>query len=321
MSETIAAGGNAGNRLAAEHGNAICYSGYRDGQTPRLGLYPTYEQVREDLLILARNWKYLRLYDSSRHAELVLDVIEREGLDFEVMLGAELAAELNNPNCPWGGEFDEQTLAANRRHNDEEADRAIALAGRYPNVVFAVAVGNEAAVEWTDHLVPVERLVSLVKRVKGSVSQPVTSCDNYVPWMHKLDPVVEEVDFISIHTYPVWEYRSIDDALDFSKDNYSAVADRHSGKPVIITEAGWTTASNGRGIEPTNASEELQALYYQQLLDWTASEKILAFVFEAFDEPWKGSSDPLEPEKHWGLFTVDRKPKRVMRAHYDGLLD
>jgi hypothetical protein len=71
----------------------------------------------------------------------------------------------------------------------------------------------------------------------------------------------------------------------------------------------------------TNASEELQALCYQQLLDWTASEKILAFVFEAFDEPWKGSSDPLEPEKHWGLFTVDRKPKRVMRAHYDGLLD
>jgi len=33
---------------------------------------------------------------------------------------------------------------------------------------------------------------------------------------------------------------------------------------------------------------------------WTASEGILTFVFEAFDEPWKGSPDPLEPEKHWG---------------------
>ena len=33
------------------------------------------------------------------------------------------------------------------------------------------------------------------------------------------------------------------------------------------------------------------------------------FVFEAFDEPWKGSADPLEPEKHWGLFTVERQPK------------
>jgi exo-beta-1,3-glucanase (GH17 family) len=82
---------------------------------------------------------------------------------------------------------------------------------------------------------------------------------------------------------------------------------------VIITEAGWTTASNGRGIEPWNANEDLQAHYYEQLLAWTTQEKILTFVFEAFDEPWKGSSDPLEPEKHWGLFYVDRTPKLVMK--------
>ena len=32
-----------------------------------------------------------------------------------------------------------------------------------------------------------------------------------------------------------------------------------------------------------------------------------------FDEPWKGSDDPNEPEKHWGLYTVDRQPKRAMQ--------
>jgi hypothetical protein len=42
-------------------------------------------------------------------------------------------------------------------------------------------------------------------------------------------------------------------------------------------------------------------------------------VFEAFDENWKGSLDPLEPEKHWGLFTVDRRPKLVMQALYPDL--
>ena len=87
----------------------------------------------------------------------------------------------------------------------------------------------------------------------------------------------------------------------------------------MITEAGWTTASNGRGIEPWNASEELQLHYYEELLHWTTEEKILTFVFEAFDEPWKGSPDPLEPEKHWGLFTVDRKPKLAMRKTYPKL--
>jgi exo-beta-1,3-glucanase (GH17 family) len=88
-------------------------------------------------------------------------------------------------------------------------------------------------------------------------------------------------------------------------------------KPVIITEAGWTTASNGRGIDPDNASEALQAAYFQQLMEWTRAEKILTFVFEAFDEAWKGSADPLEPEKHWGLFFSDRTPKLVMQDLYE----
>ena len=46
---------------------------------------------------------------------------------------------------------------------------------------------------------------------------------------------------------------------------------------------------------------------------------MLTFVFEAFDEPWKGSEDPLEPEKHWGLFNVDRTPKLVMQGDYPEL--
>ena len=86
--------------------------------------------------------------------------------------------------------------------------------------------------------------------------------------------------------------------------------------PALIT---WTTASNGRGIEPWNASEELQAHYYEELLEWTTDEKILTFVFEAFDEPWKGSPDPQEPEKHWGLFDVQRKPKLVMQSLYSDI--
>ena len=83
---------------------------------------------------------------------------------------------------------------------------------------------------------------------------------------------------------------------------------------------GWTTTANGRGIDPWNASEELQAKYYEQLLAWTTEEKILSFVFEAFDEPWKGSPDPEEPEKHWGLFKVERTPKLVMQQLYAELM-
>ena len=55
-------------------------------------------------------------------------------------------------------------------------------------------------------------------------------------------------------------------------------------------------------------------------MEWTHDADILTFVFEAFDEPWKGSSEELEPEKHWGLFTVDRQPKLVMQEIFAHLI-
>jgi exo-beta-1,3-glucanase (GH17 family) len=226
---------------------------------------------------------------------------------------------MSNPHCPWGADFSDEVLEANRLGNGKEVQRLIALANEYRDIVFSVSVGNEASVEWTDHMVPVDSLVGYVREVKQSIRQPVTFCENYVPWTYKLEPLAEVLDFIAVHTYPAWEYRSIDDALEYTKQNYYSVVNHYPGKPVIITEAGWTTKANGRGIDPHNASEELQASYYEQLVEWTTENQILTFVFEAFDEPWKGSPDPLEPEKHWGLFYVDRSPKLAMRSVYPEL--
>jgi exo-beta-1,3-glucanase (GH17 family) len=302
--------------LSLPHGNAICYSGYREGQDPNQKLYPTVEQIREDLHLLARHWQLLRLYDCSLHAQRVLQVIEEDRLPFQVMLGAYLGAEMNNFGCPWGGTYTEEQLEANLRENVAEVERLITLARQHESSVFSVAVGNEATVDWTDHYVPVQRMIDYVKRVRSAVRQPVTFCENYVPWQHKLRELVNELDFISLHTYPVWEYKHIHEALDYTKANVASVASLYPSKPIVITEAGWCTASNGRGMHAEHAVQELQAIYYEDLMSWTREAGLLCFVFEAFDEPWKGSPDPLEPEKHWGLFTVDRRPKLVMQAIY-----
>jgi exo-beta-1,3-glucanase (GH17 family) len=302
--------------LQLPQGNAICYSGYREGQDPNRKLFPSVDEIREDLHILKKHWQLLRLYDCSLHAERVLQVIREDALPLQVMLGAYLGAEMNNFGCPWGGTYDEAQLDANRAENDAEVGRLIALARQYDDIVFSVAVGNEATVDWTDHFVPVPRMIEHVRRVKAAVRQPVTFCENYVPWQHKLRDLVAELDFISLHTYPVWEYKHIHEALDYTKANVASVAQLYPDKPIVITEAGWCTNSNGRGMHAEHAVQELQAIYYQDLMDWTRSTGLLCFVFEAFDEPWKGSPDPLEPEKHWGLFTVDRRPKRVMEAVY-----
>ncbi len=306
--------------LQLPQGNAICYSGYRHGQSPNSQIYPTLAEIREDLNILREQWSLLRLYDCSPHAERVLQVIREDGLPLRVMLGAYLGAEMNNFGCPWGATFSEEQLEASRRENAAELERLIALARQYEDIVFSVAVGNEATVDWTDHFVPVSHMIDYVKRVKAQVSQPVTFCENYVPWQHKLRDLVTELDFISLHTYPVWEYKHIHEALDYTKDNVGSVARLYPDKPIVITEAGWCTASNGRGMHAEHAVQELQAIYYQDLMAWTREAGLLCFVFEAFDEPWKGSPDPLEPEKHWGLFTVDRRPKLVMQGLYPALM-
>ena len=104
------------------------------------------ETEQEDFLILDSHWSFLRLYDPSQHAETTLSVIRDEGLDLKVMLGSDLAAELSNPNCPWGADYDDKTLAANRQSNSDDLDRLVMLANRYSDIVFSVSVGNEASV-------------------------------------------------------------------------------------------------------------------------------------------------------------------------------
>ena len=297
-------------------GKAICYSGFREGQNPG-GVYPSYDEIKEDLLMLHNHWKYLRLYDCDKHSEIVLEVIQKEKLNFKVMLGAYIVAEVNNYGCPWGGAYPEKQLKLNKKTNVAQINKLIDLANKYPDIICCLSAGNEACVDWTDHYVPVESVIKYVKMIKAGAKQPVTFCENYVPWLNKLKPLVDEVDFISIHTYPVWEYKNLHEAMEYTKQNYYSVADMYPDKLVVITEAGWTTYSNGKGICPSNVSEQHQKVYYNDLVDWCDEDEILTFVFEAFDEPWKGSDEALEPEKHWGLFKVDRTPKLVMQQFFN----
>ena len=53
-------------------GQAIAYSGYRVGQSPKTGELPSREQILEDLRILERHWKLIRIYASDQHGEDVL---------------------------------------------------------------------------------------------------------------------------------------------------------------------------------------------------------------------------------------------------------
>ncbi len=86
---------------------------------------------------------------------------------------------------------------------------------------------------------------------------------------------------------------------------------------IVITEAGWVDVASEFG---ERASENKQLKYFNDLMKFAEEKNITTFFFEAFDEDWKGNPDnPMGAEKHWGLFTVNRKAKKVMHELYPDL--
>lgn len=303
--------------LAGTH-LAIAYSGYRAGQHPDQGagaVYPSEAQIREDLELLVRDgFGLLRLYDAGELSRRVLDVIAAEELPIRVMLGAWLQAEVSNhAGCAWLTEpIPDAALAANTAANREEINRVIALARAHPDTVVAVNVGNETLVSWGDHMVRTETLVAYLQQVRDAIAQPVSTADNYVPWAEQAAALRPAVDFALVHTYPQWEGKTLDEAIPYTLDNLARVHAALPDLPIAIGEAGWATVASEFG---DRASEAAQLRYVSDLQAWAVQANVTTFVFEAFDEPWKGDpTDPLGAEKHWGLYTVDRQPKALMRS-------
>ncbi len=291
------------------YGKAVCYSGYREGQSPATGVFPTYQEIKEDLLILHKEFSYIRLYDPSQHAKTVLEVIRNENLSLKVMLGIDLRGEISNPQCTWGGVYSEEQIIDNIKTNEANLQEQIRLAKEYEDIIFAVSAGNEAVPEWNDNLVSPERVLYFVNELKKNTSQLVTYCDNTDYWETILHEVANAVDLISIHTYPVWIGKDIEDGLSTSIDDFQRIATKYPNTTCIITETGWPTKSNGRGIKIENATVQNQKRFIEEIQQWSEENEILVFLFEAFDEPWKGAFDPEEPEKNWGIYTVSRTRK------------
>ena len=298
---------------------AVAYSGFREGQHPDRGEganNPSDEEILEDLELLRDNgFKLIRMYDTEENTRSTLELIRKHQLPIKVLLGMWLRAEFSNhEGCPWLDEpIPDEELAANKLKNLAEMERGIELATEFEDIVVAVNVGNEALVDWNDHMVPLEKVIEYVRFVKSSIDQPVTVADNYEWWIRDGAPLAAEVDFIGVHTYPVWEDKRIGEALAYTVENINGVREALPGKPIAILEAGWATAATEFG-ERANEADQLR--YFNELGDWAAANNMTVFFFEAFDEPWKGDeNDPLGAEKNWGLFNVDRSPKEVMERN------
>ena len=296
-----------------DYGRAICYSGYREGQSP-LTVPPSRENVEEDLSILHNDgYKYIRLYDPNIHARYVLETIRDKGYDMKVMVGIDSLNEVNNPGCPFEKqEYSADELLAHRQRNDGEEQKLIELVREFDEQICAVSVGNENTPSWGQHNVLEARLIKHAKAFK-ELGKPVTFCEGHNEWP-LLKSLPEYMDIISVHSYPYHESIPVDKAVDTNKRHLDKIRSLFPDKQVIFTEIGWSSDSENpvfdmiEGKSILRQSSYCHKRYIEEVTKWIEDEKIIAFLFEAFDEPWKGPSRNSS-ECNFGLYDLKREKK------------
>ena len=279
--------------------SGIAYGPYRAGQAPG-GPGPSREQLAEDLRIMAPRWDAIRVYGAGGPTETMLEIIKEESLPLKVFLGAWISNE-------------------DMADNHAEVTTSIRLANAYPEIVSVVVVGNETQVDWSSYQVPIGRLMHALSKVRAEVQQPVTTADDYQFWvLEESRPVGEAVDFVFTHAHPLWNGKTVEESMAWTDETLARVAAIHGDKAIIIGETGWATGLNPEGDEvkhiKAEASEQAQVEFMKVFLPWAAQKQQSYFLFEAFDEPWKGSDDPRHVEKHWGVYNEDRTPKAWLQS-------
>jgi exo-beta-1,3-glucanase (GH17 family) len=292
--------------------NAICYGPHRDGQRPG-GIQPSAEELIEDLRLMLPHWNMMRIYGSYEFADTLLAVIRENDLDMKVMLGVWIDPEERGPDGELLARFDEAAAL-----NKLGVDAAIRLANAYPEIIVAVSVGNESLIYWSDHRVPLDLLLGYVRRVREGVDVPVTVADDFNYWNKpESRKLASEIDFITLHAHPMWNGLQVEEALDWQQEQLEVVQAMHPDRLVVIGETGWATSVIDEGDQGKlikgKPGEAEQRFFYEAVCAWAEAERQIVFFFEAFDENWKGGTNPDEVEKHWGLFRADRTPKEAMK--------
>ena len=287
-------------------GEAISYGPFREGQAPGVK-GPSEAEILEDLNILKANWNLIRVYGSDDDTERILKVISEYQLPFKVMLGVWLENETDN--------------AERRMANLEQVSRGIELANRFPGIVAAVNVGNESQVFWSWHRMAEADLIRYIRALRQFTNIPITTADDYNFWNKpEAATVAAEVDFIVLHAYALWNSQTLSRAISWTDSVYQDIQARFPEMTIALGETGWATDYNpektGPGEQGTlikgKVGIEAQETFIRELSAWVQQDSVTTFLFEAFDEPWKGggvASGPREVEKNWGVYYENRTPK------------
>ncbi|ARJ68249.1 cellulose synthase [Magnetospirillum sp. ME-1] len=247
-------------------------------------LLPTRAEMDEDLAMLAGKVHQVRTYSTLEGLDQVPELAAKYGL--KALPGAWLDERLGR--------------------NEVELANIVRIARDNPNV-DRVIIGNE---NLTLHRLSPDQMIRYLRRARALLPDRVkiSTAEAWAIWLDYPE-LAREVDFITIHTLPFWEPGGvhIENALDFTKRMVRDVKAQYPDKPIFIGEVGWPSAGRNYGVsEPSLIN---QAMFLRNFVNWAHEEKLDYNIVEAFDQPWKVNLDNTASEKHWGIYTVERKPK------------
>jgi exo-beta-1,3-glucanase (GH17 family) len=267
----------------------VSYAPFHGSQTP-LDLSTRIEpaQIDRDLAQLARITNCVRTYSVDFGLDRVPEIAQRHGL--KVMLGL------------W--------ISSHTDRTQYQLTTGVAVAKRFPEVVRAIIVGNEALLRGE---VSPETLGDYIRSVKSQVAVPVTYADVWEFWL-RYRALATVVDFVTIHILPYWEDEPV--AARNAAEHVDAIRKRavesFPGKEVVIGEVGWPSAGRMRHGALPSPAEQVRAL--SDVLARAKREGFHVNVIEAFDQPWKRTLEGTVGG-HWGLFD---DATRTQKFSWDG---
>lgn len=235
-------------------------------------------RIRADLKRLSTVTRAIRSYSSTEGNELVPAIAAEFGM--KVMVGA------------WISKNDDANLA--------QIESAIALAKRNSNV-NGIVVGNETIYRADQK---VEDLIELIKRVKKSVSVPVTTGEIWNSWRDNPE-LASSVDFIAAHILPYWEYFTDKQAVDQAVYLYGLLREKFPGKRIVIAEFGWP--SNGYNLKNAEPGQFQQASVLRNFVARAEAMGMEYNIVEGMDRPWKSFEGGVGP--YWGVLDNDGEAK------------
>lgn len=249
------------------------------------------KSIAQDLRLLRRYSDGLILYSTDKSTEHILEIAHE--LKFKAVILGVWAITDNN-----------------------EINRAIELAQRYPKLVRAIAIGNEGLFWKRYNTTELAQATKIIRTALPNIALTTTEpFSSYLGVPATLD--CGNQDFLLPTIHPVFENwftpSGITQSVEFV-DNIVTRLTKLCHKDVLVKETGIPS-----GPANQSYSEQQQRMFWQQLLDQMKTRPGVAVaLFEAFDAPWKvtemkkqsGKND--ERERYWGWFNHKRDPKAVV---------